>query len=528
MKAPDTVLGQDSVFDGAVPPLSSPMPQAAPAHGTHWRGVLAAIDIGSNSFRLELAQIREGEYRRIAYLKDMVRLGGGIDSQGRLSPEAVGRGLACLARFRQRLGGLPAVQLRAVATQTLREARNRDDFLARAEQVLGYPIEVISGREEARLIYAGVSRLEPAQHARLVVDIGGRSTELILGHGQTPKLAESFQVGSVSLSERFFPDGRCTELAFRQAQTAAGAEFEEAVQAFSHERWTDALGSSGTASAVSQLLAANGRSDGDITPDVLRWCIRQCVAAGSVQALALEGLRDERRAVLPGGLAILAALFAEFGIAELRPTRAALRQGVIFDLAERIRAEREHNSQGWRDDTVADLQQRFQVDLQQARRVQLLALALFDQLVVEPPFEARQELAWAADLHEIGMSVSHHDHHRHSAYLLAHIDAPGFSQSQQRRIADVVLGQRGGLRKIEALLAQPRRAVQVLALRLAVLFCHARCVLLEAPPHITLSGSVATLTLDPAWAAANPRGMYLLREEAQAWARTGDLTLQLG
>jgi exopolyphosphatase/guanosine-5'-triphosphate,3'-diphosphate pyrophosphatase len=200
---------------------------------------------------------------------------------------------------------------------------------------------------------------------------------------------------------------------------------------------------------------------------------------------------------------------------------------VVFDLAERIRAEREHNSQGWRDDTVADLQQRFQVDLQQARRVQTLALALFDQLVSEPPFEARQELAWAADLHEIGMSVSHHDHHRHSAYLLAHIDAPGFSQSQQRRIADVVLGQRGGLRKIEALLAQPRRAVQVLALRLAVLFCHARCVLLEAPPRITLQGSVATLALDPAWALANPRSMYLLREEAQAWARTGDLTLQL-
>jgi exopolyphosphatase/guanosine-5'-triphosphate,3'-diphosphate pyrophosphatase len=513
---------------GAAPvPVPAAQLRDAALHGTHWRGVLGAIDIGSNSFRLELAQIREGQYKRIAYLKDMVRLGGGLDDQGRLSDDAAERGLACLARFRQRLGGLPALQLRAVATQTLREASNRNDFLALAEAQLGYPIEVISGREEARLIYAGVSRLEPAQHARLVVDIGGRSTELILGSGQVPRLAESFQIGSVSLSERFFAQGRCTELAFRQAQTAAGAALDEAVQAFGRQRWTDALGSSGTVSAVSQLLEANDRSDGTITSDGLRWLLRQCIAAGSVDALELAGLRDERRAVLPGGLAILSALFTAFDIAELRPTRAALRQGVIFDLAERFRAQREPDSQGWRDDTVAELQQRFAVDPQQARRVQTLALALFDQMVPAPVFEARQELAWAAALHEIGMSVSHHDHHRHSAYLLAHIDAPGFSQSQQRRIADVVLGQRGGLRKIEALLAQPERAAPVLALRLAVLFCHARCELAQAPPTITLNDEVVTLALDPAWVQANPRGMYLLREEALAWSRAGDLMLLL-
>jgi exopolyphosphatase/guanosine-5'-triphosphate,3'-diphosphate pyrophosphatase len=515
-----------SALTRLLPQASLPLPQQA-GHGTHWRGVLAAIDIGSNSIRLELAQIREGEYRRIAYLKDMVRLGGGLDAQGRLSPDAMARGLACLARFRQRQGGLPATQLRAVATQALREASNRDEFLARAEAELGYPIEVISGREEARLIYVGVSRLEPASHARLVVDIGGRSTELIVGQGQTPRLAESFQIGSVSLSERFFPQGRCTELAFRQARTAAGAELEEALQAFSHARWSDALGSSGTASAVSQLLEAHGRSDGTITPEGLRWLIRQCVAAGSMQALQLDGLRDERRAVLPGGLAILAALFDEFGITELRPTRAALRQGVIFDLAERIRARREPDSQGWRDESVSELQQRFHVDLVQAGRVQTLSLALFDQLVPAPALETRQELAWAAALHEIGMSVSHHDHHRHSAYLLAHIDAPGFSQSQQRRIADVVLGQRGGLRKIEHLLAQPQRAAQVLALRLAVLLCHARCDLVDELPGVAMDGAQVRLTLAPGWAQANPRGMYLLREEAQAWARAGDLTLKL-
>jgi exopolyphosphatase/guanosine-5'-triphosphate,3'-diphosphate pyrophosphatase len=496
-------------------------------HGSHWRGVLGAIDIGSNSFRLELAQIREGKYRRIAYLKETVRLGTGLDEDGLLDQAAFARGLACLARFRQRLGHLPAGQLRAVATQTLREARNRNDFLAQAEQVLGYPIEIISGREEARLIYAGVSHLEPARHARLVIDIGGRSTELILGEGQTPRHVESFPIGSVSLSERFFADGLCTELAFRQAQTAAGAEFEEALQTFQPQHWIEALGSSGTASAVSQILAASGRSDGAITTNGLRWCIRQCIAAGHVDALELPALQDERRAVLPGGLAILAALMSQFSIAELRPTRAALRQGVIYDLTERIRAQREPDTLGWRDETVTELQRRFQVDLLHAKRVQTLALALFDQIVGTPVLEARQELAWAAALHEIGMSVSHHDHHRHSAYLLANIDAPGFSQSQQRRLADVVLGQRGGLRKIEALLVDPQRTAQVLALRLAALFYHARCELLPAAPQLSLSNGNASLKLPADWAASNPRCMYLLREEAQAWQRTGDLSLSL-
>ncbi|MDP4302082.1 Ppx/GppA phosphatase family protein [Leptothrix discophora] len=505
-------------------PVDAP---ASTAHGQQWRGVLAAVDMGSNSFRLELAQIREGQYRRIAYLKETVRLGGGLGPDGRLSRVAVERALACLARFRQRLGGLPSTQLRAVATQTLREASNRDEFLFQAEQVLGYPIEVISGREEARLIYTGVSRLEPAAHARLVIDIGGRSTELIVGEGEAARLAESFQIGSVSLSERYFPEGRCTEQAFREAQIAAGAAFEEVTQAFGRHRWKEVLGSSGTAGAAAELLEANGLSDGTINEAGLRWCMRECIRAGTVHALKLDGLREERRAVLPGGVAILSALLNQFGIDEIRPTRAALRQGVIFDLSERIAASRAHDRATWRDETVRDLQRRFEVDLGQAQHVRELTLALYDRMVPNPPHEARQELAWAAALHEIGMSVSHHDHHRHSAYLLAHIDAPGFSQSQQRRLADLVLGQRGGLRKIEVLLADPHRAAQVLALRLAVLFFHARSELLAEVPQIELKEGVATLTLDPAWAKEQPRCMHLLREEQQVWARIGDIDLVL-
>ncbi|HJV72458.1 MAG TPA: Ppx/GppA family phosphatase, partial [Ideonella sp.] len=271
-------------------------------------GLLAAIDMGSNSFRLEIGQVRDGRYRRQLYLKETVRLGAGLDAEGMLTEEAALRGLGCLKRFRDSLGGLSAAQVRAVATQTLREARNRNAFLERAQAALGQPIEVISGREEARLIYAGVSHLQPSDSKRLVIDIGGRSTEMILGQGRVPHEAESFQVGSVSLSMRYFTDGRLSAPAFRAAQVAAGAELEEALATFTPGRWKEALGSSGTAGAVSEVLAASGKTDGRITPEGLRWLINECITAGSVDRIALPGLKPERRAVLAGGLAILYTL----------------------------------------------------------------------------------------------------------------------------------------------------------------------------------------------------------------------------
>ncbi|MEO8299193.1 MAG: Ppx/GppA phosphatase family protein [Burkholderiales bacterium] len=503
---------------------------AAPQGRPPWRGVLAAVDIGSNSFRLELGQMLHGEYRRIDYLKETVRLGAGLDAQSRLTDAAVQRGLDCLARFRQRLDGIPPQQLRAVATQTLREATNRNAFLARAESALGHSIEVISGREEARLIYKGVARLQPSQRPRLVVDIGGRSTEMILGLGTAPLRAESFGVGSVSLSTRYFPDGRFSEAGFRAAQVAAGAELEEALQPFARGHWEEALGSSGTAGAVSEVLAAAGITDGTITPEGLRWCIRECLGAGRADALVLPGLKPERRAVLPGGLAILYTLAMHFGIESLKPTRGALRQGVIFDLEERLAALRHPDHHDLRDDSVAELQQRFAVDVSQAHRVQNTALRLFDQLGGKAlnTAEARRELGWGAALHEIGMMVSHHDHHRHSAYLLGHVDAPGFSQNQQRRLGDLVLGQRGGLRKIEATLqGDATLAQQVLCLRLAVVLCHARGELADDAVRLAASGTRVQLALPPQWGQTHPRTLHLLNEEVQAWARVATLTLQL-
>jgi exopolyphosphatase / guanosine-5'-triphosphate,3'-diphosphate pyrophosphatase len=492
---------------------------------------LAAIDMGSNSFRLEIGQLQQGRYRRIDYLKEMVRLGGGLDADGMLTAEAAGRGLACLRRFADRLRGFEPGQVRAVATQTLREARNRNAFLAQAQTALGHPIEVISGREEARLIYAGVAHLQPSEEPRLVIDIGGRSTEMILGRGRVPGTAESFRVGCVSLSMRWFPEGLITAEGFRGAQVAAGAELEEGLQSFAPSAWSMALGSSGTASAVSQVLEAAGVTDGRITAEGLRWCIARCIELGHIERLQFPGLKPERRPVFPGGLAILYTLLANFRIPALWPAKGALRQGVIVDLHERLAARQAaHPGAGredMRDRTVAELQRRFAVDAAQAARVRSVALALHGQVRPEADAEALRELGWACDLHEIGLMVSHHDHHRHSAYLLDHVDAPGFSQSQQRRMGELVLGQRGGLRKLEAALASPEVAWQVLCLRLAAIKCHARGPVSTQALSLRARGRDALLGFSPAWAETHPRTLYLLREEAEAWSRAAALRLQL-
>ncbi len=502
--------------------LSRPHPAAAP---------LAAIDIGSNSFRLELAQLQHGRYRRIAYLKETVRLGGGLDANGYLTESAAQRGLDCLKRFAVRLQGFDATQVRAVATQTLREARNRDAFLVRAEAALGFPVEVISGREEARLIYAGVSFLQPGDASRLVIDIGGRSTEMILGQGRLPMAVESFKVGSVSLSMRWFADGRFTEQAFRDAQVAAGAELEEALTMFAPQLWREALGSSGTAGAVSQILQAADISDGTITPEGLRWCIARCLEAGSTEHLNLPSLREDRKAIIGGGLALLYTLATHFGIGALRPAKGALRQGVVIDLHERQMARRHDSGGDLRDQSVAALQARFGVDAAQAARVRAVATALLrgavPDLTEDEGGETLLELGWACDLHELGLMVSHHDHHRHSAYLLGHVDAPGFSQSQQRRMADLVLGQRGGLRKIEAQLSSERFAWQVLALRLAVIKCHARGLIDAKALRLRRVGKTAQLSTRRGWADSHLRTLHLLREEVETWSKQGMPRLEL-
>lgn len=516
-------------MDQAHTPLTS-KPQAGQASASRFPSQLAAIDMGSNSFRLEISEIQRGRYKRVDYLKETVRLGGGLDSHGLLTEEATQRGLACLARFAQRLKGFAPWQVRAVATQTLREARNRDAFLARANRVLGHPIEVISGREEARLIYQGVSRLQASELPRLVIDIGGRSTEMILGRGRQALQVESFGVGSVSLSLQHFPAGRFTAEAFRSAQIAAGAEFEEALTLFHRDQWQEALGSSGTVGAVSQILAASGITDGSITPESLRWCIARCIEAGDMDGLQLPGLKPDRKAVLGGGLSILYTLLSHFGIEALRPAKGALRQGVIYDLEERLEAARNHRLPDPRDLSVRELQQRFRVDAEQAQRVRQRALQLWHGVgprVAAAEGEEWRELGWAAHLHEIGMMVSHHDHHRHSAYLLGHVDAPGFSQSQLRRLATLVLGQRGELIKLAEHLHDDVLMTQVLCLRLAIILHHARTDLPPKLAELKTARGRTQLVLSKRWAQEHPRTLHLLHEDCRRWLNQADRRVEV-
>lgn len=315
---------------------------ASRAGGADHAPLLAAIDIGSNSFRLEIGRVQDGQYRCERYLKDTLRLGSGLDADGNLSADAIARGGACLRRFAGCLTQLPASQVRAVATQTLRDAHNRDAFVAQAQVALGRPIEIISGREEGRLIYLGVAHLQPSALERLVVDIGGRSTEMILGRGGMPTQVESFAIGSGSLSRCYFADGAYTAAAFRAAQVAAGAQLQAGIRSFAPARWCGALGASGTAGAVASVLHACGITDGRITPAALRWLMARCLQAGHADALELPGLAADRKPILAGGVAILYTLAVQLGIAELLPATGALRHGVIIDLHHRLRDEPPH------------------------------------------------------------------------------------------------------------------------------------------------------------------------------------------
>jgi exopolyphosphatase / guanosine-5'-triphosphate,3'-diphosphate pyrophosphatase len=299
---------------------------------------LAALDLGSNSFRLEIARFHDGSYEPLGYHKQIVRLGADLDADRRLSESGIQRALQCLAEFNRALGPLPTQRVRAVATQTLRDAVNRDEVLARAQQALGHPVEVISGHEEARLIFAGVSGLQPSDKRRLVIDIGGRSTELVIGEGAVPQTVASCELGSVSLSMRCFRDGQLSAEAFAAAQAAAAATLEPVSGDFNADAWQEALGASGTVGAVAEILEGTGVTDGRITPDALRHLRQQAIQAGHVDRLQLPGITDARRSVLPGGLAILCAVVDRFGITELLPAQGALRQGVVIDLHGRLSA----------------------------------------------------------------------------------------------------------------------------------------------------------------------------------------------
>lgn len=478
--------------------------------------LLAAVDLGSNSFRLEIGRYEGGHIQRVEYHKETVRQGAGLDAERRLKADAMQRGWDCLARFAERLAGFAPQQVRAVATQTLREARNRDEFLERANAVLGHAIELVSGPEEARLIYQGVSHLLPQSYEkRLVIDIGGRSTELILGQQYRAQDVASFRVGSVSWSAQYFADGSLTASAFQKAQIAARAVLDEALQIYRPERWERAYGSSGTVGAVGEILATSGRAAGQIRRQDLDWLLQQLLRAGHCNRVELPGLKDDRRPVIGGGVSVLRAVMESLRVDTLHVAQGALRQGALYDLIDR---ESPHTDQ--RGATVTGLQQRFAVDAAQAERVAHTAGALFAQVAPAASADAARELGWAARLHEIGQRIAHSGYHRHGAYILEHADAPGFAQPELQRLGLLLRAHRGKLRKLDIDWQQPQLALQLASLRLAVALCHARRAPDLAGLRLRQSGQGLHLQLPDGWADRYPQSAYLLREECLDWQRT--------
>jgi exopolyphosphatase/guanosine-5'-triphosphate,3'-diphosphate pyrophosphatase len=481
---------------------------------------LAAVDLGSNSFRLEIGRVEHGQFYRTEYLKETVRLGSGLDENRNLTALAMQRGWDCLARFGERLAGFSDFEVRAVATQTLREARNRDAFLLPGMKLLGFPIDVISGKEEARLIYQGVAQALPrTQERRLVIDIGGRSTELILGQGLEPLEMESYRVGSIAWSMRYFSDNQFSKRAFQVAEVAAKAVLDEALTVYAPDRWDVAYGSAGTVNAVADVLVSAGWPEGSVSREGLDWLLDRLLSAQSAERIRLAGMREDRKAIIGGGLSVLRALFDLLGLRQLKQASGGLRHGLLQDM---LGDGQEHTN--LQDHSVARLAAKFGADVVHGERVGQVARKLFT-LIAGGAADERMErkLAWAAQLHEIGSRISHSDYHKHGAYILDNTDALGFAITELHKLSMLVLGHRGKLRKLDTDFDDELFIMQLMALRLAVVLCHARRDPELRGLQITRSADHSRefmLTVPEVWAQKFPQSAHLLNEECTAWQKT--------
>ena len=487
---------------------------------------LAAVDLGSNSFHLQISRVVDGQLYPLDALKETVRLGAGVTSEKSVEPETAERAFAALRLFAERLRGLPKDAVRVVGTNALRVAKNANVFIKEAETILGYPIEIIAGREEARLIYVGVANsLPPSSHQRLVVDIGGGSTEFIIGHRLKPKVVESLYMGCVSYSERYFPGGVMDKRTLREAQLAARKEIEQIAARFHKEGWKEAYGSSGTAKALGLILTENGFTVEGISLEGLEWLRDKAIKAGGFKLLDLPGVKGDRVPVLPGGLAIMLSVFEELHLMRMAVADTALRDGVLQDLLGRT------HHKDIRDATVEAMSKRYHVDQAQAARVKHLALGLFERIDesadTEIAFQRRQKLAWACRLHEIGIDIAQAGFHKHSAYVIANADMPGFSKREQAALATLVLAQRGKLAKVAGDLPRESSfAAKVLCLRLAVLLSRSRRNIEAARFGLAKVNHDFRLAVGAAWLETNSLTDYELRQEALEWASVG-LKLEL-
>jgi exopolyphosphatase/guanosine-5'-triphosphate,3'-diphosphate pyrophosphatase len=476
----------------------------------------AAVDLGSNSFHLLVARREHGELRVIDRIKEMVRLGGGLDEEGQLDPIIQDRAFACLARFGQRLRGIPMDNLRAVGTQTFRRMKNANAFLMIAETALGCSIDIIAGREEARLIYQGVSQGVSGHEARrLVIDIGGGSTELVIGEGLNPLLMESLQYGCVSLTRRFFGDGLICPERWKKAERSVMADLQELRLRYRKTGWDVAIGSSGTIKAVKEICQQQGWIEKDINADALHMLRDRMLEFETIDSVRLPGLTEQRHPVLIGGLLMLCACFKALEIETLKVSPYALREGVLHDLLGRL------DDQDPRNKTVDAFMSRYGVEREQVNRVKSTALTACDKIsegmYLRPAH--RQLLGWAADLHETGLGVSHSRYQLHSGYLVENSDMAGFTRQEQQFLAALVQNQRraipmGFADKLPSRLHEPLR-MTLFCLRFACILCRSRED--DAIPAFRLSGTdqLITVSFPEQWREKHPLTLFDLQQESR-------------
>jgi len=477
---------------------------------------LAAVDLGSNSFHLQIGRVVEGQIYLLDGLREPVRLGAGLTRDKKIDRATQLRALEALARFGERLRGFPADAVRAVGTNALREAKNAQQFLAEAREALGFQIEVVFGREEARLVYLGVSHSLPlAEHRRMVVDIGGGSTEFIIGTGYEPDLMESLRMGCVSYSLKYFPDGRIDKSGMKKAELAASNELERIVKEYRKAGWREAVASSGAAKSIAMVLAANDWCEQGIDAGGLARLREKLIKAGDIERLDLPGLREDRKSTTAGAVAIMGAVMEELAVEQLDVSEGALRQGVLYDLLGRVR----HHDM--RELTVKAFMRRYHVEAAQAERVSEVALKLYAEVAPRASEDDRLMLSWAAAVHEIGLTIAHAAYHKHSAYILSNADMPGFSRDEQARLARLVLAHRGKLAKLEGLPARSPDWLLVFCLRLAALFYRRRTDTALPPIGCRVTGSGFQLMLPAAWLEAHPLTASALEAECDDWRAVG-------
>src|SRR5688572_13862438 len=479
---------------------------------------LAAVDLGSNSFHLEIGRVVDGQIYPLDAVREVVRIGGGLTSEKRIDRATQAAALEALAKFGERLRGFPRPAVRAVGTNTLRVAKNAPQFLREARATLGFPIEVISGREEARLIYLGVAHSLPiSAQRRLVIDIGGGSTECIIGAGLDPQLTESLYMGCVSYSLKYFPGGKIEKAAMKAAELAARQELSSLAKQYREASWDEAVASSGTARSIENILRENEFAAEGITREGLDRLRSLLLKAEEADPDRIAGLRPNRAPVLPGGLAIMIAAFDALGLESMKVSEGALRHGVLYDLLGRV----QHRDM--REATVAQFMRRYHVDAAQAERVRALSLKIYDAL--SPGAEREDDadrlmLEWAARLAEMGLSIAHAQYHKHSAYVLSNADMPGFSRMEQARLARIVLAHRGKLAKVQEGLEGADWKL-VFALRLASLILRSRTDAKLPFLRVAADSGGFAIDMPQSWLDENALSAAALESEADQWKAVG-------